>query len=193
MFTGIIEAQARIIDITESGIILSKPESFTDLTIGASISVSGVCLSVTSFDDTSISFDVVQETKDRSTLGAKNQGDMVNLERSVRADQRMDGHTVQGHVEGVGELISLEEGVLRLKMPERLNKFCVQKGSIAIDGVSLTIADIKGDNVSVALVPHTLENTTFGSLKAGYFVNIETDIIGRYLYAFTHEEATHQG
>jgi len=99
---------------------------------------------------------------------------------------------VQGHCEGVGECISCEDGVLLLTAPEELNKFFVQKGSIALDGVSLTIADRKDGTISIALVPLTLENTTLGSLQTGDPINIETDIVGRYLYAFTHEETALQ-
>ncbi len=189
MFSGIIEATAEILKKTDHQLILKRPKSFDDLIIGSSIAVSGVCLSVVAFDDTSMTFDVVQETWERSKLGSLTEGDRVNLERSVLADQRLDGHIVQGHVEGMGILRMKGEGWM-IELTDELIKFCVQKGSIAIDGVSLTIASVNGNQISVALVPHTLENTTLGSLKQGGTVNIETDVVGRYLYAFTEDHAT---
>ncbi len=113
-------------------------------------------------------------------------GDRVNLERAVRADQRLDGHIVQGHIEGTAVVKKRKEtGEVVLDMPKELIKFCVQKGSITVDGVSLTIADVKDTLVSIALIPHTLENTTLGTLNIEDRVNIETDVIGRYIYAFT--------
>lgn len=171
-------------------LVVERPSKFDPLLIGASIAVSGVCLSVTAYDDASMSFDVVAETWERSRLGSLAVGDIVNLERSVLADQRLDGHVVQGHAEGVGECVSLEDGMLTVRIEDNLNKFFVQKGSVALDGVSLTIASLTGDTITVALVPHTMDNTTLGSLKPGDPLNIETDIVGRYLYAFTHEKVT---
>ena len=192
MFTGIIEATAPLLAKTDHQLIIARPESFADFLIGASIAVSGVCLSITSFDERSMIFDVVEETWKKSKLGSLEVGDLVNLEQACLADTRLDGHVVQGHCEGVGECISCEDGVLLLTAPEELNKFFVQKGSIALDGVSLTIADRKDGTISIALVPLTLENTTLGSLQTGDPINIETDIVGRYLYAFTHEETALQ-
>ena len=194
MFTGIIEATAAITHKTEHQLSIARPVLFDNLVVGASISISGVCLSITSFDDTSITFDVVDETWKKSKLGNLVEGDLVNLERACLADSRLDGHVVQGHCEGVGRSgkLKVESGQLTIHIPKELNKFIVQKGSIALDGVSLTIAEVTEDQVTVALVPLTLENTTLGSLAPGDPINIETDIVGRYLYAFTHEEATLQ-
>jgi len=198
VFTGIVEATAPVIKNTETAIVIGRPSLYTDLILGGSIAVSGVCLSVTAFDDNSIAFDVVRETRERSKIGMLQEGDMVNLERSVLADQRLDGHLVQGHVEGVGrvrevgelgnrEVGNKEQVLLTVEVPEELSKFFVQKGSIALDGVSLTIASRTPDAISVALVPLTLANTTLGSLQEGDAINIETDVVGRYLYAFAHE------
>lgn len=193
MFTGIIEATAEILQKSDTQLVIQRPAHFDPLLIGASISVSGVCLSIVAFDDTSMTFDVVSETWQRSILGSLSEGQTVNLERSVLADQRLDGHTVQGHIEGKGTVCSrTENGELSLEVPDDLIKFCVQKGSIAINGVSLTIASVSGNTITVALVPHTLEQTNLRSLTKGDLVNIETDIVGRYLYAFLHEEVTHQ-
>jgi riboflavin synthase len=192
VFTGIIEATAPVLSKTDSQLLVARPELFADITIGASIAVSGVCLSVISFDEDSMTFDVVEETWKKSKLGSLQEGDLINLERACLADSRLDGHVVQGHCEGVGECISFADNVLTVSVPEELNKFFVQKGSIALDGVSLTIADTQKNLVSVALVPHTLEHTTLGSIASGNPINIETDIVGRYLYAFTHEETALQ-
>lgn len=188
MFSGIIETTAPIIKKTETSLTIARPASFEDLIIGASIAVSGVCLSVTAFDDTTMSFDVVKETWKKSALGSLKAGDLVNLERAVLASSRLDGHVVQGHVEGVGTW-RVGEGVWEVEVPNELIKFCVQKGSIALDGVSLTIAAVDGNIIRVALVPLTLEQTTLGSKQDQDPVNIETDILGRYLFAFTQQAA----
>lgn len=190
MFTGIIEAVAEVIDLSGDSIKIARPEQFEDITLGCSIAVSGVCLSVTEFSDDSMTFGVVKETWGRTSLQQKKTGDSVNLERAVRADQRLDGHIVQGHIEGVGTVESFtEDGALTVGISDDLIKFCVQKGSITIDGVSLTITDVADASISVALVPHTLQETTLGTLKQGSSVNIETDVFGRYVHAFTVQGA----
>ena len=191
MFTGIIEATAPVLSKTDNQLSIARPGSFADFLVGASIAVSGVCLSVTSFDEESMTFDVVQETWKKSKLGSLKIGDIVNLERACLADSRLDGHVVQGHCEGVG-IIKEAGTTLVIEVPKELNKFFVQKGSIALDGVSLTISEIDDSTVSVALVPLTIDNTTLGSCKTGDAINIETDVVGRYLYAFTHEETALQ-
>ena len=185
MFTGIVEATAAVEQITETQLSVARPASFDDIAIGSSIAVSGVCLSVSAFTESSMTFDVVAETWAKSALGTLQTGDTVNLERSVPANGRLDGHLVQGHVEGVGKW-KVESGKWKVILPKDLIKFCVQKGSICLNGVSLTIADIHGDEIEVALVPHTLEHTNLDQLQTGDPVNIETDIIGRYVYAFSH-------
>lgn len=188
MFTGIIEATARVLQKTDTQLVIERPASFDHITIGASIAVSGVCLSVTSEFENSISFDVVEETWNKSKLGSLKEGDLVNLERACLADSRLDGHVVQGHCEGVGNVeCRMNNEGLKISMPNDLIKFCVQKGSISLDGVSLTIVEAFEDHITVALVPLTLEKTTLGTIKPGDPINIETDIVGRYLYAFTHE------
>lgn len=193
MFTGIIEATAPVLIKSDTQLSIQRPALFNDLIIGASIAVSGVCLSITAFDDVSMTFDVVEETWKKSKLGSLRTGDLVNLERACLADSRLDGHVVQGHCEGIGNVeCRMQNEELRITVPEELNKFFVQKGSISLDGVSLTIAEIDGDQLTVALVPLTLEKTTLGTIKPGDLVNIETDIVGRYLYAFTHEETALQ-
>jgi len=194
VFTGIIEATAPILIKSDTQLSIQRPEVFNDLIIGSSIAVSGVCLSIVSFDDVSMTFDVVEETWKKSKLGSLRTGDMVNLERACLADSRLDGHVVQGHCEGVGRSgkWKVESGKLIVYIPNELNKFFVQKGSIALDGVSLTIAEVNADHITVALVPLTLEKTTLGSLAEGDPINIETDIVGRYLYTFIHEKTALQ-
>lgn len=179
MFTGIIEATAPICKKTDTLLTVERPEIFDDIAIGSSISVSGVCLSVIKYNNTEMEFNVVQETWNVTTLDSLNVGDSVNLERAMHADQRLDGHIVQGHVEGVAEVIQNKNAELVIRLPKELIKFCVRKGSIAINGVSLTIADIKEGDLRVALIPHTVENTTFSGLKVGDSVNIERDITSR--------------
>lgn len=178
MFTGIIEATAPILDQRQSGLTIEHPGIFDDVKIGSSISVSGVCLSIVKLTGDSMEFDFVPETLAKTKIGSLKKGDRVNLERAMKAGDRLDGHVVQGHVEGVG-IMENDGGILVVQLPKDLLQFVVQKGSIAIDGVSLTVADVKGDEVTIALIPHTLKNTTLGSLKKGDRVNIETDMMVR--------------
>lgn len=183
MFTGIIEATAHVLKISDSGLTLERPAVFDDIKIGGSIAVSGVCLSVTAFDKNSMSFDVVATTFQKTKLGSLKKGDTVNLERALRADARLEGHIVLGHCEGVGEGLAVGAvgALLTVTIPEELKKYVVLHGSITLDGVALTVAALKGTAVTVAIIPHTLTNTTLGSLKAGDSVNIETDILGKYI------------
>src|SRR3989338_2249848 len=158
MFTGIIEATAEVLAWDGSSLVLSRPASFDDIKIGSSICVQGVCLSVTKFDKNSLHFSVVPETIRRSTLGSFTKGQRVNLERGMKADSRLDGHIVQGHVEATAEAVEMEnEKLLTFKVPSSLLPRIVPKGSIALDGVSLTVASMDSDRITVALIPHTLE------------------------------------
>lgn len=206
MFTGIIETMARVLSFEKGTLILECPGVFDDVKIGCSISISGVCLTVTAFDQRLLSFDVVEETLRKSMLGSLRAGRRVNLERALLANGRFDGHIVQGHVEGTGTVISLhrspdekkevisslretikkfssflpkEEKSLVVQIPADLLPSLIPKGSITIDGVSLTIVEIKSDHCTVALIPETLAKTTLGELQPGDQVNIETDILVR--------------
>ncbi len=181
MFTGIVESTAKIIEKTPMGITVERPQAFTDLKIGSSVSVSGVCLSVVELTETEMRFDVIEETLKKTTIGEWKKGDRVNLERAMKMGERMDGHVVQGHVEGVGRVASFElrVAVLTVQISENLARGVQSKGSIAIDGVSLTVAKREGNEVTIALIPHTLENTTLGSLMKGDWVNVETDVMVR--------------
>ncbi|GGK47560.1 riboflavin synthase subunit alpha [Planomonospora parontospora subsp. parontospora] len=152
---------------------------------GDSIAVNGVCLTVVAVDGEVFTADVMKETLDRSCLGALRPGSPVNLERAVRADQRLGGHIVQGHVDGTGVLLSREPGehweVVRISLPAGLDRYVVEKGSIAVDGVSLTVAGVDGDAFSVSLIPTTLKLTTLGAKQPGDPVNLETDVIARHV------------
>lgn len=183
MFTGIVETSAKILKKTDAGLTVERPAAFDDLRIGSSISVSGICLSAVAFDDDSMSFDVVPETFAKTNLGGLHVGEYVNLERSLRADGRFEGHVVQGHVEGTAEVARIEKketgAEVVLSLREEIAAFVVPKGSIAVDGVSLTVASVEGNGCTIALIPLTLEKTTLGDLQQGDIVNIETDILGR--------------
>ncbi|PIR53127.1 riboflavin synthase [Candidatus Peregrinibacteria bacterium CG10_big_fil_rev_8_21_14_0_10_49_10] len=187
MFTGIIEAQAHIESVGEGRITLTRPSSFTDIRIGSSVSVAGVCLTVVELSDTHMTFDVVGETRAKSTLGQRTHGDAVNLERAMQATDRFEGHMVQGHIQGVGEVRTITKDgnwtTVHIRLPKELLSTVVTKGSISIDGVSLTVASVTGDECRIALIPQTLEYTTLGRLKAGDRVNIETDVLGRYIHS----------
>lgn len=160
-------------------LILERPPAFGDLSIGSSVCVSGACLTVSRLSADSITFDVMPETLRSSTLGSLQGGDCVNLERALRLGDRLEGHLVQGHVEGIGEVLSIQNAEFSIRLPVNLCSFVVPKGSIAIDGVSLTVASLLDDRSTVALIPETLRRTTLGSLRVGDLVNVETDILLR--------------
>ena len=183
VFTGIIEATGTIEARTADSLRISRPGAFTDIRIGSSICVSGACLSVVEFNGEHMTFDVVPETWEKTKLGSLQAGDCVNLERALSAQGRFEGHIVQGHIEGTAEVIGIsEQQVLTLRLPKAMVRFVIPKGSIAIDGVSLTVAAVDGGLCSVALIPHTVEKTTLGNLQIGDKVNIETDILIRALH-----------
>ncbi|MCF7845080.1 MAG: riboflavin synthase [Kiritimatiellales bacterium] len=183
MFTGIIETMAEVQQRTDSQLKVSRPQLFVDIAIGSSISVSGVCLSVIAFDEISMTFDVIPETFKCTKLGSLEERDKVNLERAMLATDRFEGHIVQGHTESVGVVKWGSVGVLLVEISDELLKYIVPKGSISLDGVSLTVASKEENKVTVALIPHTLANTTLGLLKDGDQVNIETDVMVRSLLA----------
>jgi riboflavin synthase len=185
MFTGIIEATAQIIEHSDDRITVERPKIFDDLKHGSSIAVSGVCLSVTTLNKKTISFDIVSTTKQKTKLGQLKTGDRVNLERALLATGRFEGHIVTGHCEGVGKIT--EVGALTISLPSQLLPFVIPQGSIAIDGVALTIAHLDDSALTVALIPITRQETTLGTLKIGDSVNLETDILGRYLLK-AHEQ-----
>ncbi len=196
MFTGIIEeiGTVRSLRKTAGGavILIASKEINGGVAIGDSVAVQGVCLTIVKVGAAELEADVSLETLERSTLGALRTGDRLNLERALQPTGRLGGHIVQGHVDGVGVWEALEpEGDgwrARLKAPEEVARFVVEKGSIAINGVSLTVATVRGGAVSVALIPHTVEKTTLSGLRPGDRVNLEADVIGKYVYKYMHPE-----
>ncbi|MEU8195845.1 riboflavin synthase [Microbispora amethystogenes] len=193
MFTGIVEELGEVVALESLGdsarLTVRGPVVTGDARHGDSIAVNGVCLTVAGAEGDSFTADVMKETLTRSALGALRPGSRVNLERAVRADQRLGGHIVQGHVDGTGEVLSREPGehweVVRISLPAGLARYVVEKGSIAVDGVSLTVAAVTGDSFAVSLIPTTLELTTLGRKQPGEPVNLEVDVIAKYVEKLT--------
>jgi riboflavin synthase len=204
VFTGIIEEIGEVTDVQVRGddavLTVRADVVHDDLAHGASIAVNGVCLTVVGWladEATSggttvggtvraaIEFDVMGETLQRSVLGALSAGDQVNLERAVRADARLDGHVVQGHVDGTGTVLSRKPGtrweLVRFAIPSSLARFVAEKGSIAVDGVSLTVSAVGDDWFEVGLIPETLRATTLGARQPGDAVNLEVDVLAKYV------------
>ena len=189
MFTGIVEELARVkkIKTKKQGIryTISANTVLDDLEIGDSICINGVCLTVTKRQKDMFSMDIIEETLDKSNLGELKENDYVNLERAMKASDRFGGHIVQGHVETQGVILEkqIEEDEARISVcldPEWM-RYCIPKGSITLDGVALTIASINKNIIEIALIPHTLENTTLGLKDKSDTLNVETDIIGKYI------------
>ena len=192
MFTGIIEERATVRAVTPNRLEIVAERVVDDLKVDDSLAVNGVCLTVVGMDAGVLSFDVTPETLDRSSLGGLRSGSPVNLERPITLSTRLGGHIVQGHVDGVGEFlrsVANEAGAtVEVRIPGELASYVVEKGSIAIDGVSLTVAEISDDVVKVALIPHTLDLTTLGTAAEGDPVNIEVDVIARYVESLMTKE-----
>ncbi|MFI5271188.1 MAG: riboflavin synthase [Candidatus Saccharimonadales bacterium] len=188
MFSGIIETTTdinNVSDETEDGVKLTfqKPSNWDDLALGESINTNGVCLTITAIREAEYECYVMNETRLVSTFGSKIPN-KVNLERALKANGRIDGHFVQGHVDKVGSIkdISKEDGTrLKIQIDPNDKKLLVLKGSVAVDGISLTLSDIESDNFEVSIIPYTLEHTTLGSLDIGDKVNLEFDILGKYV------------
>ncbi len=191
MFTGLVEGLGTVSRIEKSGPgmdVTIQPAAEIrreEAIIGESVAINGCCLTVIRIEEAGWVFQAGTETLSRTNLGDFKLGTVVNLERSLRPSDRMGGHFVQGHIDATGTVDAIEqEGEwtnLWFKVPEKLTRQMVSKGSIAVDGVSLTLVDVEADRFSVALIPHTLQVTTIGQRKLGELVNIETDIIGKYL------------
>ena len=189
MFTGIVEERGRISAVEPLGdsvrVVIAAAEVLEGTRLGDSIAVNGVCLTVVDCDAHSFSADVMQETLDRSSLGAASSGVNVNLERAARLDSRIGGHLVQGHVDGTGSVLAIEPSdhwtVMRFSLPQEIARYVVEKGSITVDGVSLTVVDAQRDWFSVSLIPTTLQVTTLGDRKVGDRVNLEVDAIAKYV------------
>ena len=186
MFTGIVEELGSVVAFDGGVLRLGASTVLDDAEIGASIAVNGCCLTVTAFEPSVgetpgwWEADVSHETLRRTSLGALSPGDPVNLERAVRATDRLGGHIVQGHVDAVGEIVEPVPD-LRVRMPRDLLKYVVVKGSVTVDGVSLTIVDVLDDGFTVAVIPHTADVTTLGSKGPGDPVNLEVDVTVKYV------------
>jgi riboflavin synthase len=188
MFTGLIEHAGSVtsIDRTEAGAVIAiKTELAPEIGPGDSIAVNGVCLTATRLTPDSFAADVMNESLDRTSLGALQPGSTVNLELPLAIGDRLDGHIVQGHVDGVGAVAATRDDgfsrVLRVTLPDGLARYVVEKGSIAIDGVSLTVSAVGDDWLEVSLIPETIERTTLGSLTTGDRVNLEADILAKHV------------
>jgi riboflavin synthase len=180
MFTGIVEELGTIAAVTGDRVRIAARLVLEDAKTGDSIAVDGCCLTVVDQGDGWWEADVSAETRKRTTLGDRTPGDPVNLERPVRALDRLGGHIVQGHVDGVGEIVDPAPD-LRVRMPRELLRYVVEKGSITVDGVSLTVVDVLDDGFTVALIPHTEAVTTLGTKGPGDGVNLEVDVTVKYV------------
>lgn len=189
MFTGIVEEKGKIIKIqrnADSMILRIKGKKVLENTgIGDSICTNGICLTVTTIDDKSFSADVMPETVYRTSLENLELGMEVNLERALTLNKALGGHIVQGHIDGTGSLLSLEKKdnslLMKIKAKPHLLKYIVEKGSVALDGTSLTVASVTDHDFTVSLIPQTLQDTVLGSKKSGDLINIECDILGKYV------------
>jgi len=189
MFTGLVEETGKVTNIENSGegkrIILEAEEALNDVSVGNSISVSGACLTVEGVEEDSLSFFLAKETLEKTWFSHLGHGDELNLERSLKAGDRMGGHQVQGHVEAVAKVLEveeLEEGWnMKFKLPKKLRNYIVEKGFISVDGISLTTTEVSEDYFSVTIIPETWKVTNLTEKPEGSFVNLESDPIGRYV------------
>ncbi len=189
MFTGIVEELGTVERRDGARLRIRASGVLDDVEVGASIAVNGTCLTVIAWGDGWWEADVVDETFDRTSLGVLKAGDPVNLERPIRADGRFGGHIVQGHVDGVGTIV-VPAPDLRVTAPVALLRYIVEKGSITVDGTSLTVAAVHPDGFSVAIIPHTAEMTTLGHKGTGDPVNLEVDVIAKYVESLLPGTAT---
>jgi riboflavin synthase len=186
MFTGIVEERGVVEEISATHLRVAARMVSADAGIGDSIAVNGVCLTVVDRSDAHLAFDVSEETLRRTSFSRLRTGDAVNLERPVTLTTRLGGHLVQGHVDGLGEVVAFDRTAdggawLSVRAPDALGRYLVEKGSVTVDGISLTVAAIDGATFSVALIPHTLDVTTLATADVGHPVNLEVDVIARYV------------
>ncbi|HEV8622443.1 MAG TPA: riboflavin synthase [Actinomycetota bacterium] len=186
MFTGIVEELGAVLERAPDRITVSCRSVLADTDVGSSIAVNGVCLTVVERGLGQLGFDLSEETLRRTTLAGLSPGGPVNLERPCTLTTRLGGHLVQGHVDGVGEVVGVEAepaggAWMTIRPPAELVRYLVNKGSVSVDGVSLTVAGVDGDAFSVALIPHTLDATTLGTVGVGAAVNLEVDVLAKYV------------
>lgn len=196
MFTGIVEKTLNVIGVAQGPMFrrLTLAHDWPDVKLGESIAINGVCLTIAELAPFEVGFDVIKETLDKTNLGLLTNGDHVNVERALRAGDRIDGHFVQGHVDGVAPLVkqiaSETEWRLTIEAPPHLAKYLAPKGSICIDGVSLTIAALHGNQFEVALIPTTLNVTNLGKREIGWPFNLEADIISKQIVHFLEQRGS---
>ena len=188
MFTGIVEERGVVREVGGSRLAVGCRTVTSDAEVGASVSVNGVCLTVVERSEAHLAFDVSEETLRRTSFARLSEGDPVNLERPLTLASPLGGHLVQGHVDGVGEVVDVAPGKdgaawVTIRAPKDLRRYLVDKGSVCVDGVSLTVAALDGNTFAVALIPHTLAATTLGSAQPNDPVNLEVDVIAKYVEA----------
>ena len=185
MFTGIVEEVGSVVSISNDGMTVRAEAVMSDLKLGDSISVNGACLTAVSISDSEFSVDLSPETMRRTSLGDLAADGVVNLERALSAGDRMGGHIVQGHVDGTGRITSTKEDgdsvIYRVRAPKRLMPYIVEKGFIAVDGISLTVVKVGASSFTLAVIPYSLRNTNLHALSIGARVNLEADILAKYV------------
>ncbi len=197
MFTGLIECTGSIIAIRSGILEISSALPLNEIRAGDSVAVNGACLTITTIRNKTLSFDISPETVMRTTFGIMQPGSKVNLERAMRLGGRLDGHLVTGHIDCIGQLETLLQKdnaiLLQFSIPKEQARMLVEKGSVAVDGISLTINSVTDNGFSVSIIPHTLSRTTLSEIVTGKKVNIETDIIGKYIARLTAPESVTGG
>lgn len=189
MFTGIIEDRGKVVKVEHRGrekrLTIGLPRHLTEVQLGDSININGVCLTVVGNREQTVELDLSQETLQRTVLGELKEGDQVNLERALRLSDRLGGHIVTGHIDGIGVIAEKRKEReflrLRVRIPESVSRYVVQKGSIAVDGISLTVNEYQGGEIQMTLIPYTIEKTTLIDKEVGDRVNLEADILGKYV------------
>ena len=185
MFTGIVEEVGIVSKITNNGMTVKALRVLSDVKLGDSIAVNGACLTAVSFSNSEFSVDLSPETMRRTSLSQLTEGSRVNLERAISASDRMGGHIVQGHVDATGRITSIKPDgdsiIFRVRIPKRLDKYIVEKGFVAVDGISLTVVKRGASSFTLAVIPYTLENTNLSVLSEGDQVNLEADILAKYV------------
>ncbi|WP_296131773.1 riboflavin synthase [uncultured Corynebacterium sp.] len=198
MFTGLVEEVGRVEELQPQGdavrLSIAATTVLGDAQLGDSIAVNGVCLTVAELGENAFTADVMQESLNRSALGQLQVGDVVNLERALLPTTRLGGHIVQGHVDATATLLTRTPSehwdVLRFSLPQQLGRYVVEKGSITVQGTSLTVAALGEDYFEVSLIPTTLRDTVFGSLEPGAVVNLEVDVVAKYVEKMLHPDVT---
>ncbi len=191
MFTGIITNLGKLTEITPNKLKISAEKQLMQrITIGTSVSINGICLTVTNFDSDSFEIDYMPETKNKTTIKYAKKGSLVNLELSATPESLLAGHIVQGHVDGLAKLESIksEENsrLLILNADKELTKYMVNKGSVALNGISLTIIEVKENTFSVGIIPHTWNNTMLKNISEGDYMNLEVDVLAKYVYKYSN-------